>query len=280
MRSHRAVLWGCISLTLLFGSANTFPSGIVCQFPQDAQNEACRYLLIAGITEEPDPLGAASGPAATGVQVGAGTPQVVTSHGMTVAVWADGIAGNRDIIFSEWRPSGWHQQPLTTGGVDEVGPSVTIAADGTIYVAWWETQEPRRTRVARRDPVTLRWVQPAAYAGMQGSRPSILVQPGGEVLIAYERRPWTGGREVVIRRVPIAGGPVEEVLAKTSREDPLVIQLHLHGSLPYIDWIHRDNLYGYSEFRNGRWGASLNSRPLTQRAGGFYVEIEPLAPTP
>lgn len=283
MIRKRPTLGGCLLLALLIGSAGSLHAEVTCENLDDFDAIECLFLLIAGITEEPDPLTMPDGPQAVGEGVipsegvTVPVPQVATGGGLTVAVWEeidDGEAG--DIMFAEWRPGGWQNLALTIGSIDERDPQVDVADDGTVYVTWWEVEVPRQIRVARRDPVTQQWSFPVEFSQLfGGSRPTVLAV-GSEVLVAYERRVWSGGQEVVVQGAGSGHSLAEPVvLARTYREAPLAIELHPHGTRPYIDWIHQDGYFGYSEYVNGQWGASLSTRPLTQRANSGRRDILP-----
>ena len=54
----------------------------------------------------------------------------------------------------------------------------------------------------------------------------------------------------------------------------------MKGGRPFMDWIHRTNFFGYSEYQDGQWGASLDSRPLTERHWAQFPASFRLAVTP
>lgn len=285
MTSTRPVVTGSLLLALLLApGVAASPPGLVCAVPHEAPDLDCLFVLLLGITEEPDPITMTLDEVRSGSsresQAESGyqdlQPQVATGGGITVVVWADTESGSGDIVFSEWRPDGWHETYLTLGGGDERDPRVDIADNGTIYVVWWERDEPRQVRVARRDPLTLTWDMPPEFDGLFGSRPAV-VAVDDEVLVGYERRVWSGGQEVVVHRVDEAGATSETVLAQTSRESPLLIELH-DSVRTFIDWIHSDGYFGYSEYDDARWGVVLDTRPLTPRAHPARRGVELLTP--
>src|SRR5690606_23302480 len=87
------------------------------------------------------------------------SPAVATGAGGAVVVWADSRNGNLDIHAARHTALGWTQLAgsSTGGGISAssdpaYAPSVAIAADGTVYVAWTQAHgSGRDIHVARYD---------------------------------------------------------------------------------------------------------------------------------
>jgi len=250
MKLHTRLIYGFLLLLLLPGLSSGVLAEVSCE------GEECDWLIILGITEEPDPViwedfdgnslndlnpggdGRGDGPPDFAIDVLSGGP---------VAVWAYNLGSSREIAFAQWGADGWTPTRLLTTDADQdSAPAIFGEPDGRLRVVWSRTVAGIETiwmieRAPGADEWTDSWQLTPA-----GRLPSIAVL-GRTLTVAYERDVVGGGREVVIHTRGKGVAPTTQVIATTDRDERLDVQVHVNHETVWVDWKHSDTQFGYSE---------------------------------
>ncbi len=118
----------------------------------------------------------------------------IAPNGSTVVVWAQGQAGNRRIqarIMQKGAMRFGRTVNLSAGGTDAIDPSIAIAGDSTITVAWERPTRDGRSFIiqARTRSAAGAWgpVQALSLPGAQSNDAVVIASPAGEATAAWER---------------------------------------------------------------------------------------------
>ncbi len=208
------------------------------------------------------------GPAAWAIDPATGNP---------VVAWAWWDGHDHEIVLSRWTGSEWSAwEQVTENDLDDVDPAITVAADGTVRLAWWRTENGHRTvwyRDLGAEGASAEEVTPLPRAG---SRPGVALH-GGEVKVAFQREE-AGVREV--RVATRSAGWAEELVASTSYAGPagdgdIDVQVHARGGHLWVDWVDAAGQLAWSEWdaAAGAWGEVRHEA----YSWDSEVETEPIA---
>jgi len=222
---------------------------------------APNQLAVGGdcsITEGPDTVGAghveAQSLSCSPDQEGNVDFDVVydPQKGWPLVVCSRSAGNDRDIAFDEWRNDSWLSEPvfLTSSTLDELDPRVYVDASGDVYVVWWENAEPQSVLMIRRPARSQQWERPLLIT-QSGRRPSVATWDG-VVGVAFERDASAAGQELVVATQGAAGFSLE-VVAATTRTEPLNAGLHAAGGRVWVEWDRLDGERVASELRGGKW---------------------------
>jgi hypothetical protein len=234
-----------------------------------SSDEFFSYILVMGMTQEPDPITCALWdqliPDSEALNTdGAirldGPPyiQLSTTTDGPVVVWAYNNGSEFDIAFSSWNGTEWEEIEFLTSSTDsEIDPRLYISPNGDYHVTYW-VKDAEEIYVISRPSGSQFWGVPEQLSST-GRHPAILFD-GDVRLIAFEREGDAGGQEIVVNRKD-AGLTTEEVTASTAYSETLNIMLHKLGNRIWMDWIHSEDSLGYTQYFNGIWGVSPSHVP-------------------
>jgi hypothetical protein len=269
MKPNMRFVYGIVLLLVLSGAVSAVRAEVSCE-GDDAE---CALLILLGITEEPDPIFWESFDASElqdlnpdGEARGDGPPDfaIDASNAVPVAVWSYNLGTTSEIAFAEWSDQGWTAtELLTADAVQDMSPFVTADPNGHLRVVWCRMVAGVETVwMIQREPGSDEWTD-AQQITASGQRPSV-VMVGMAVMIAYEREAAEGGSEVVLHTRGKGVTPKTQVIATTTREDRLDVEMHeSHGSI-WIDWKQSETQFGYVKYSaDGEWGAEPVFVPWT-----------------
>lgn len=223
-------------------------------------------FIVLGITEGPDPVlaslwGSVRPEAEETLNAGGdsridGRPDIHLDlqNNQTTVVWSYNVGSDYDVAFSTWDGENWLvKEYLTTSLQDDLDPRLSIDAEGTFWVVWWEQATTPRIYLTSRAQDEPDWA-PRELIADDGMKPSVLMAQGLR-FVAFERLIPTGGKDIVIQMSNQEGDKTLSVAAHTDRSAPLDVVLHdSHGRI-WMEWKHSSNQMAYSEFVGGNWVA-------------------------
>ena len=241
----------------------------------DVGNDDCVYIVVDqnAITEEPDPILFWGNPGAGGD----GPPHLVLNPvtGEPLVCWASlQFVDSFEIACTEWTANGWampYDFLTAPDAVDDLDPRLYMAFGGRLYVAWWRNDGVNtEIRMSTRDPNSGEY-DPDTLVTSHGRRPSILFV-GDTLFVGFERLSWDGQeqtKQVVVFQQTEGGEAEEHVIATTTYTEPLNIRLQYVNGVISMNWDHTESLAGYTEYSDGRWGASPDDfDPRNPNRGG------------
>ncbi|NIL99870.1 MAG: hypothetical protein GTN89_02610 [Acidobacteria bacterium] len=175
-----------------------------------------------------------------------------------ILTWAFDAGGDHDIAFNEWGNRSWHRRIefITASPRDEVDPRVYVDDNNSVYLTWWEDDPDSRIMAVKRNRSG--WGAPMHVA--TGRRPSVAVW-NRKVVLAYERDRTDGpGQEVVFAYHTLGAFGTyvpHEVVAVTSRNEPLDPIIHVRDGLMWIDWKSSDDTIAASVYGDGGWSVEM-----------------------
>ncbi len=209
------------------------------------------------------------GPAAWAIDPATGNP---------VVAWAWWDGNDHEIVLSRWTGSGWSEwEHVTENDLDDEDPALTVAADGTVRLTWWRSENGHRTvwyRDLSLEDASAEEVTPLPRAG---SRPGV-ARWDGDVRVAFQHEE-AGVREV--RVATRSTGWTDELVASTSYAGPagdgdIDVRIHALAGHLWVEWIDAEGSLAFSEWDDaaGTWGAA---RHETYTWGEATGETEPVA---
>jgi hypothetical protein len=264
MNKKIQLLFGTLAALLL-----AFSPGLVQAEISTSSDQLIAYVLVLGMTQEPDPITSAiwhqllpeSDPLNPEGWVRLDGPpsiQLSLNGHNPVVVWAYNNGIESDIAFSSWDGIQWAEiEFLTSSTNNELDPRLYLSDNGDYHVAYW-VEETEEIYVISRSAGSQFWDTPELITSA-GRHPSIIFDKDVR-LIAYERDGATGGQEIVVNRWD-DGVTTEQVIATTAYTGTLNLILHGNMNRIWLDWIHEEDLLGYTQYFEGSWGVSPRHVP-------------------
>lgn len=221
------------------------------------------YVLVAGITEGPDPI-----PRVIWVPVDRlypgmqlepdrsdGRPDVsLDPAGRAVVAWAYRSAAGHEVAVLRWDRTSWGPvRFVTSSPAVELDPRAFVAPGDSLHVVWWV--EGPTDRVYYLQPQGGGPGFPQMVAS-DARRPSVVVA-GGEVLLAYERDAAPGRREIVLASRGVLGTFRATPLFEVPYGGALDVVLHYEKGRTWLDWKSGSGVMAYSERVGTSWTAPV-----------------------
>lgn len=197
--------------------------------------------------------------------------------------WARQVAaGNHDPVYSQFINGSWTAPAsIATAPGEDLGPRWYQDAAGTIHAAWWRADPGGSGGVvlyAFRAVGSGEFSQEEAVSlpGEAARNPSLAVLPTGEVLIAYETDPVSGGRRVVIASKATLMSAFQPELVQTApNANEIFPELRTARDHVWVTWLHSDTVVGYSARTEGVWFEPAAQEPCLgpDDAGRARVQV-------
>lgn len=224
-----------------------------------AETENHQKVLIAGITEGPDPI-----PQIIWVPLDHvyppidlpqgrcdGRPDVTKGPaGHPVVTWAYKLRSDSDVALLRWDGSAWAPVEFVVAtSANEIDPRAFTSLSGQIHVVFWVPGSPERVYYAQGRPGA--FGNPRTVAS--GARRPSVTQWGGSVLVAFERDLGPGRQQIAVASASLGGSFVETPLFEVERSEPLDVVLHQEGGQLWMDWKSAAAEMAYSKNAKGLW---------------------------
>jgi hypothetical protein len=226
---------------------------------EPAENESDDGVLVAGITEGPDPIpqviwaDADSLYPSMDIPSGRsdGRPDVTEDRdGNPVVTWAYRNGADHDVALLVWGGRSWNPiEFVTSGSANEIDPRTFVDSAGQFDVVWWVPGAVDTVFHVRGTPAS--FGHPRAVA-VGGRRPSV-ASFGGTTLLAYERDAKAGTQEIVLVSEGTGGAYVSRPLFVVEHAGPLDVALHHGDGRLWMDWRASGTSMAYSTSTNGSW---------------------------
>ena len=178
------------------------------------------------------------------------------TSGSAEVVWAMNVANIYQVVHSFWTGAAWSSPaPLTSSSDDNLEPRLSVLPSGGLAVAWWRDGATPGVFYAERPGTSGAFgaeIQ-VTDTGEDARHPSVAVD-GNDILVGYEEIGATF-RTVVVQKKTGAGSFSVEIIATTSRQDCLAVEVHQDGGKVWVDWIDSDDHMGWSRMTPGGWAA-------------------------
>jgi len=226
---------------------------------EPAEDEADDDVLVAGITEGPDPIPqiiwADAGTLYPSMDVPSGRsdgrPDVTDDpEGNPVVTWAYRNGADHDVALLLWGGDSWNPiEFVTSGSSNEIDPRASVDSTGQFDVVWWVPGAVDTVFHVRGKPGS--FGHPRAVA-VGGRRPAV-ASFGGTTLLAYERDAKPGTKEIVLVSAGIGGSYASSPLFVVAHAGPLDVALHHEDGRLWMDWRASGSSMAYSSSTDGRW---------------------------
>ncbi len=226
---------------------------------QRADPDGHSKVLVAGITEGPDPIpqifwGGVDRiypPMDLPPDRSDGRPDVTRDPaGHPVVAWAYKLRGDHDVALLRWSGSAWLPVELVARtAADEIDPRAFASPSGQIHVVWWVPGSPERVDYAQGRPGS--FGNPRTVAA--GARRPSVTQWGPTVLVAFERDLGPGRQQIAVASAGVGGSFVEAPVLEVQRGEPLDVVLHQEAGQLWMDWKSSAAEMAYSKYSRGRW---------------------------
>lgn len=186
-----------------------------------------------------------------GDERGDGEPDFMISGstGTAEVVWAIEQNDVYQIAHSRWSGEAWSAPALLTSSTkDNLDPRLSVDEAGRLRVTWWrESSVYYRERLPDGSfAAELR----VSNAGELASHPTIATSPDA-TFVAYEVES-AGFRSVVVQKDE-GGGFSPAVIAITTRQDCLGVDVREASGIVWVSWIDSDTHLGWSKLSASGW---------------------------
>ena len=138
---------------------------------------------------------------------------------------------------------------LSTNPANDLDPRIALSAAGDTCVAWWRDRVPNTIVFRKEVFATGVWSNehPVGLSTESSSRPR-LVYVGDRIWVAYQIQSGKS-RSVGVQIIDDDPEPVRSIVASTSYQGDLDIQLLAESGHLWVSWIDTNQRVGYSEYR-------------------------------
>lgn len=145
---------------------------------------------------------------------------------------------------------GWQSTSslLSTNPANDLDPRIVLSSSGDACVAWWRDRVPNTIVFRKRVFATGVWSveHPVGLSTESNSRPR-LVYAGARIWVAYQIQS-AKSRSVGVQIIDDDPEPVRSIVASTSYQGDLDIQLQAESGHLWVSWIDTNQRVGYSEY--------------------------------
>lgn len=181
--------------------------------------------------------------------------------GSAEVVWAFWDGADFEIAHSRWSGEEWSTPVfLTNNEVDDLDPRLVVTELGGLKVTWWRGGAESSVLLAERAGSVGAFGPETVVSDGDGScQASTVAIAGDTTFVSYEG--VEGSLKTVTVESSSAGSPfVPEVIASTTRQDELEVEVQAEGDAVWVVWIDSGTHLGWSE-RDATGWSSPNYEP-------------------
>ena len=144
---------------------------------------------------------------------------------------------------------------VTSNGLDDLSPRLTISADGDTWIVWWRDDTIDKVLARKHTFSTKTWSDETLVSGVSEScRNPEIAHDGTNAWVVFE---CDDGDDTVITVNAIDDDPNPIVVRNTEHDGNLDSLIHLEAAVLWVTWVDSASDVGYSTYDDGTKSWSL-----------------------